>query len=249
MKSIFHQIAAASVAFGITTASAHALSRMPVPPLSDRVEQAELVFLGTLIERAEDGEWVRAVLRVDESLRVPEGMRRVEVIWRVRVGDREVYDAAEGQRGVAILDDKHEGRYWLRTDKFEPAERLGEVRELVSEAPRKDVPTFEQWVADEMPIPEDMVFTGGTPWFDETTGQRRNPREVYEMVHGVEAQQEKRRERRFPEHWGEPPSRQTRDLRPLPGGYGMGSGTLARWIQENMERDAEAGNSEPSGEP
>ena len=33
------------------------------------------------------------------------------------------------------------------------------------------------------------------------------------------------------------PKKQTRDLRPLPGGYGMGSGTLARWIQENLDRD------------
>lgn len=44
----------------------------------------------------------------------------------------------------------------------------------------------------------------------------------------------------FPKHWGDPPERQTRDLRPLPGGYGMGSGTLARWIQENLDRDKNA---------
>ncbi len=41
----------------------------------------------------------------------------------------------------------------------------------------------------------------------------------------------------FPAHWGEPPQIQTRDLRPLPGGYGNGSSTLARWIQENLDRD------------
>jgi hypothetical protein len=41
----------------------------------------------------------------------------------------------------------------------------------------------------------------------------------------------------FPAHWGEPPRIQTRDLRPLPGGYGRGSGTLARWIQTNLDRD------------
>ena len=41
----------------------------------------------------------------------------------------------------------------------------------------------------------------------------------------------------FPKHWGNPPRRQTRDLRPLPGGYGMGSGTLAQWIQKNLDRD------------
>ncbi|MFM1556744.1 MAG: protease inhibitor I42 family protein, partial [Limisphaerales bacterium] len=42
----------------------------------------------------------------------------------------------------------------------------------------------------------------------------------------------------FPTHWGAPPLRQTRDLRPLPGGYGAGSGTLAGWIQKNLNKDA-----------
>lgn len=51
---------------------------------------------------------------------------------------------------------------------------------------------------------------------------------------------------RFPSHWGEPPMAQTRDLRPLPGGYGMGSGTLARWIEEKMAADASGG---PGSDP
>eukprot|EP00656_Telonema_subtile_P057755 TRINITY_DN957_c0_g1_i1.p1 TRINITY_DN957_c0_g1~~TRINITY_DN957_c0_g1_i1.p1 ORF type:complete len:377 (+),score=72.06 TRINITY_DN957_c0_g1_i1:91-1221(+) len=41
----------------------------------------------------------------------------------------------------------------------------------------------------------------------------------------------------LPEHWGEPPARQTMDLRPLPGGYGTGSGTLAGWIQDRLDDD------------
>ncbi len=41
----------------------------------------------------------------------------------------------------------------------------------------------------------------------------------------------------FPKHWGAPPRIQTKDLRPLPGGYGRGSGTLARWIQMNLDKD------------
>ncbi len=41
----------------------------------------------------------------------------------------------------------------------------------------------------------------------------------------------------FPKHWGDPPAFQTRDYRPLPGGYGNGSSTLAKWIQENLDRD------------
>jgi len=46
----------------------------------------------------------------------------------------------------------------------------------------------------------------------------------------------------FPEHWGEPPRIQTRDLRPLPGDYGRGSGTLARWIQKKMTADKKGGD-------
>lgn len=42
----------------------------------------------------------------------------------------------------------------------------------------------------------------------------------------------------YPASWGAPPLRQTRDLRPLPGGYGRGSSTLGRWIQMNLDRDA-----------
>ena len=45
----------------------------------------------------------------------------------------------------------------------------------------------------------------------------------------------------YPTHWGAPPLRQTRDLRPLPDGYGRGSSTLARWIQENLDKDADGG--------
>ena len=44
----------------------------------------------------------------------------------------------------------------------------------------------------------------------------------------------------FPKHWGEPPQIQTRDYRPLPGGYGHGSSTLVAWIQSNLEKDAAA---------
>ena len=43
----------------------------------------------------------------------------------------------------------------------------------------------------------------------------------------------------FPEHWGNPPARQTRDLVPLPGSYGRGSSTLRAWVLEKMADDEE----------
>lgn len=39
----------------------------------------------------------------------------------------------------------------------------------------------------------------------------------------------------YPAEWGLPPVAQTRDLVPLPGGYGMGSSTLARWIGQKLK--------------
>ena len=39
----------------------------------------------------------------------------------------------------------------------------------------------------------------------------------------------------FPAHWGKPPAVQTRDIRPLPFGFGMGSSTLAHWITKNIK--------------
>lgn len=46
----------------------------------------------------------------------------------------------------------------------------------------------------------------------------------------------------FPKHWGAPPKLQTKDLRPLPGGFGLGSGTLVKWISENLARDEKSKN-------
>ena len=42
---------------------------------------------------------------------------------------------------------------------------------------------------------------------------------------------------KFPLHWGKPPAAQTKDLVDLPGRFGKGSSTLARWIKENIEED------------
>ena len=36
----------------------------------------------------------------------------------------------------------------------------------------------------------------------------------------------------YPPAFGEPPAMQTRDMRLLPFGYGVGSGTLAKWLTE-----------------
>ena len=45
----------------------------------------------------------------------------------------------------------------------------------------------------------------------------------------------------FPKHWINPPKIQTRDYRKLPGEYGQGSSTLAKWIAENLKTDKQKG--------
>lgn len=52
--------------------------------------------------------------------------------------------------------------------------------------------------------------------------------------------------REFPEHWGPPPAIQTRDLVELPGGYGRGSSTLAKWIAANLEKDKDSTSAPPA---
>lgn len=50
---------------------------------------------------------------------------------------------------------------------------------------------------------------------------------------------------KYPRHWGQPPQRQTRDLRPLPAGFGMGSSTLATWIQQHIDEDRKSARGLP----
>ncbi len=42
---------------------------------------------------------------------------------------------------------------------------------------------------------------------------------------------------KYPAHWGEKPQIQTKDIRELPAGFGQGSSTLAKWIQEHIDED------------
>jgi hypothetical protein len=42
----------------------------------------------------------------------------------------------------------------------------------------------------------------------------------------------------FPARWGEPPRLQTRDYREWPAGYGAGSGSVGKWVADNMAADA-----------
>jgi len=121
--------------------------------------------------------------------------------------------------------------------------------------PQAGNPTFEEWVKGGKKIPAGRVFIGGSPWFNERTGQRRSSEEVYKMLYGNQPVRPKPirpgGRKPYPAHWGAPPRLQTKDLRPLPGGYGMGSSTLVGWIKKNMDMDAKDPNrgKEGGGKP
>ena len=65
-----------------------------------------------------------------------------------------------------------------------------------------------------------------------------------EMASRSQARPSTNSKSRFPLHWGSQPKMQTKDLRPLPGGYGRGSSTLAKWIQR-LDNDAQSGRYTP----
>ena len=50
-------------------------------------------------------------------------------------------------------------------------------------------PTFEEWLKGGKKIPVDRVFTGGSPWFNESNGQTRSPKEVYNILYSKQSKE------------------------------------------------------------
>ncbi len=101
-------------------------------PLAHRVQQAETVFVGKLVNKVVQGEWVQAELLVEEPMKNAVLNRMVKVVWRSEIDGMPIYDVAEGVRGIAILSDQLDGRYWLRADKFEEVKRRNEIAALIT---------------------------------------------------------------------------------------------------------------------
>ena len=59
--------------------------------------------------------------------------------------------------------------------------------DMVQLIPGMVSPTFEEWVKGGNKIPEGRIFTGGSPWFDESRGRNRSPEEVYEILYSRKA--------------------------------------------------------------
>ena len=138
---------------------------------------------------------------------------------------------------------------------------------------KRDIDT---WVLsndlDEVGNPRGTMYTGGTPLFDERSGRRVDRYEYIVRAHPdrpwktvtlgdaeppdaeplfddvvfLHDADDEKAGGRFPGHWGPEPAAQTRDYRELPGGYGFGSSTLNRWIEQNMAKDAAAPAAAPA---
>ncbi len=100
-------------------------------PLEQRVREAEVIFAGKLVNKVIDGEWVRAELEVADPLKNSKKGEEIKVTWRLKLGERKLYDIKPNSQGIALLKEKHEGRYWLRADKFENLEKSALVKGII----------------------------------------------------------------------------------------------------------------------
>ncbi|MGE9271504.1 MAG: hypothetical protein ACQKBU_11935 [Verrucomicrobiales bacterium] len=112
------------------TSPTHAIQAQ-TKPLSIRVQQAQCVFVGKVIHKAVEGDWARAQLLVEEPLAGVKKGQKVDVLWRLRIASQPLFDTPEGSRGIAILTDLRDGRYWLRHDRFEDLKKIEEVRRFI----------------------------------------------------------------------------------------------------------------------
>ena len=109
--------------------TANARSLAPTKPLPTRVQEAEKVFVGVLMNRKLlEGDWCHADLKVTQAIKGVKVGELVPVLWRPKIAR---YDARENQKGLAVLKYSHKNRYWLRSDTFEDA-KLAEQAMKVS---------------------------------------------------------------------------------------------------------------------
>lgn len=101
----------------LSAVTAQAEVRAPEKPLETRVQEADKVFVGVLINRKElAGDWCHADLKVTQAIKGVKVGELIPVLWRPMIAR---YDAQEKQEGLAVLKPAHEKRYWLRSDTFE----------------------------------------------------------------------------------------------------------------------------------
>jgi len=146
------------------------------------------------------------------AMRIPEDEKRVIDTWIVSNGLDEVGNPRGTMyTGGTPLFDESTGR---RVDRYEY---------IVGAHPDRPWATLETLEA-EPPSPDAEPPSSGEGVGDDEKDQ----------------DEKDAGKKRFPKRWGPEPAAQTRDYRELPDGYGFGSSTLYRWIEQNMAKDAAA---------
>ncbi len=67
-------------------------------------------------------------------------------------------------------------------------DRLAALKKGIAASKKKGVPTFDEWAKGGKKIPKDMTFTGGSAWFNESTGKNRSAKEMYKILFGKDAE-------------------------------------------------------------
>ncbi len=108
--------------------------------------------------------------------------------------------------------------------------------------PSNELAQIERLIAEKKEWAERNRFSEEESGPNSPLGQAlaRNEREIKDLEARLESltnRPEIERPKPFPLHWGRPPEIQTTDHVELPGGFGMGSSSLAHWIKENIAED------------
>jgi hypothetical protein len=106
----------------------------------------------------------------------------------IRVNAKDEHNASYAQElYIRIIKDENQSVRLGKPDVFIDA--IGRVSfstpiKLDNDSHLKFKPSYEEWVKGGQNIPEELVFLGGSPWFNEETGENRSSTEVYNMIFG-----------------------------------------------------------------
>ena len=90
--------------------------RLKERTLEERVADADLIFVGKVIDKQVSGEWAKAKLVVEEPRAGVKKGDKIPVTWRISIDGRYIYDTEEGLHGLVMLKsgNQYQRRYWFK---------------------------------------------------------------------------------------------------------------------------------------
>jgi hypothetical protein len=126
--------------------------------------------------------WISENMEADKKN--PDRATQVAAAAEIQLLEKEITDMKDFMTRARFTAEGL-GKYKAKLKKKE--DRLDLLKKAVVTPKKKVVPTFDEWVKAGKKIPEGMIFTGGSPWFNESTGKNRSAKEVYKMLFGKDA--------------------------------------------------------------